>query len=179
MHKSIVWDSQRDWKKEEKVLEQITHEISACLDSFVDSITSPSCQLIVEFGTQLQFSKLKNRLLLLKEQKTNNGNTAGEPYLKTLVYMDKILKEEFFAPDNNLNDKTLYEDHARNLFCLLNERLQSDGQSNFNKEQLLVSIAIVKEHKALKHLIDSKRELGGRLFFEEGYEKYFGNEGNE
>lgn len=168
----IVWDSKRDWQKEEKVMKGLCKEVQDYLNEFLDLATSSNAQILLEYGIKLQIKKFSNRLELLRLKKSS----SPEPFLKHLIYLDKILQEEYFSETSAQNDTSLYEEHTKELFIVLKEEIESDGKLDQMTEEVRLSLDVVKESTLSKHLQNSLREFGGRVFFESEYDKYFSDE---
>lgn len=178
-------------------MKDINKTVYDFFDEFLDILSSANSQIILEYYIQFQFKKMNNRLLLL-DQKLG----SELPFIKYITFMNNILEEEFFSQEYYLHDKDLYESRSKQLFSVLEEELEEIQESETGKDtdmlespsrpretskagadtlipseqvnQIEFNIEIAKEAKMSKFLVESLRELGGRIYFNEEYDSYFG-----
>jgi hypothetical protein len=146
-------------------LERIVHN---SIKEFLDDLTSANCQLLTEVALEYNFKKFATRLHLFKMiSKENQGEMV---YLKMLTSISKIIEEEMVNKVAFKNDTSLYEARTKELFKLAKK---SEVE---NVEQTIVNIEVAEEAKAHAIIQRSTREWAARIFFEEEFDMYYGDE---
>lgn len=183
----------RNLETERKLVNNLTQTMVEYFDEFLDLLSSPNSQIILEYYIQFQFKKMSNRLVLLSQKLKKDM-----PYIKYISYMNNILEEEFFNHQFYTHDNDLYESRSKQLFSYLEQNIEDDvepqaeevedeaegseieqNEVKFSAEDAEIidfDIDVAKEAKMSKYLIDSMREMGGRIYFNTEYETYFGKD---
>lgn len=157
----------KDYDKQQLIIKSLEKFVYEFAKEFMDYLTCENTQLLAEINLEYNFKKLAARLELFKNfSKENSGEL---PYMKILTVVNKILEEEMVDKTSSKNDSQLYESRTKDLF------LQLQRKSTDNPEQTCVNILVAEESKMYSMVQRATREYAARIYFEEEFEKYYGD----
>ena len=165
-----LWEG-RDYERQHAIIVQLETATYNCLGDFLDTLSNPNAQLLSEASLEFQFKKIANRLALLKNAAVENQGDI--PFMRLLTSIHKIVEEEFLSRDAGKNDMALYETRSKELFSLAKRKA---GESLGNTELVNLNIEIAEEAKVHGILQRAAREFGARLFFDEEFQLFYGDE---
>lgn len=158
----------KNYEKQQFIISSLEKLVHNGIKEFLDFLTSANCQLLTETALEFNFKKLATRLELFKQFNVENqGNLV---YLKLLTSLNKIVEEEIINKQAAKNDVTLYEARTKELFKLANK------QEVDKVEAALVNVYVAQEAKGHAMVQRSTREWAARMFYEEEFDQYYGEE---
>jgi hypothetical protein len=163
------WDS-KDYEKQHTLFVQLDKVLSEVSSDFLDNLTSVNARLLTECGFEFYFKKLSNRLTLFK--KASPENEGEQLFMKLVTSLNKILEEEFVDKQGAKNDLVLYESRSKDLFSIA----KKNDPSTANFAEIETNILVAEEAKLHALYLRASREFAARIFYEEEFDTFFGEE---
>jgi hypothetical protein len=158
----------KNYEKQQYIIFCLEKLVHSTIKEFLDHLTSANCQLLTETALEYNFKKFATRLELFKAVSAENKGDLV--YLKLLTALNKILEEEMINKQAAKNDSVLYEARTKELFKIA-KKTEIE-----NPEAALVNILVAQEAKGHAMIQRSTREWAARIFFEEEFDQYYGDE---
>ena len=161
----------KDYERQQNILQSLENIIVGIFDDFFDNLTSVNTQILMETYVEHNFKKLANRLVILKHN--SNDFKDQVTFMKVISALCKIIEEEIIDRQSVQNDRILYQSRAKELFSLANK---NPDDISLKSPEVLVNIQISEEAKLQGLLQRANREFSARLYFEEEFEEFYGEE---
>lgn len=158
----------KDYDKQQTIIKELEKFSNQFFREFMDYLTCENTQLLTESLIEYNFKKLATRLILFKN--INTQNSGDLVYMKLLTVVNKVVEEEITDKIANKNDLILYEARTKDLF------LQVKNEKIENPLLTEVNIMVAEESKLHTLVKRASREYAARIFFDEEFEKFYGDE---
>ena len=166
---SSSWDG-KDYDKQHELFLKLDTVLSEVFSEFLDILSSINSRLLTECAIELQFKKIVNRLLLL--QKTSVDNQGDILFMKLITSLSKVLDEELLDKQGAKNDLVLYEARTKDLFLVAkrNDPMSAD------LGEIQTNLLVAEEAKLHALYTRATREFAARVYFEEEFDTFYGEE---
>lgn len=158
----------RDYDKQQAIIQRLEKFSFSFFKEFMDYLVSANTQLLAESVLEFNFKKLATRLVLFKN--IGDQNAGDLVYMKLLTIVNKVVEEEITEKAAAKNDLLLYEARTKDLFL----QVKNDKMPDAKLTQ--TNILVAEEGKLHSLVLRATREYAARMFFDEEFDQFYGDE---